>query len=133
MEPNSYNFAQLFWNLFIKLRIIQKLSAYDEYNEPESNDVYDIDIENAENTAVQGTATKLVAAQKKGQSEYVGFIEPKVSNQMKHKEILKKRLDDHQMVQETNFKPMLHLGNFLTLGMPLFPIFISSPKIQFSY
>ncbi|VDM07929.1 unnamed protein product [Wuchereria bancrofti] len=96
----------------------RRQSSYnDEYSEPESNVMYDIDIENAENAPVQGTATKLVTAQKKGQSEYVGFIEPKVSNQIKHREMLKKRVEDQQMVQRTNLRPMLHLGNFLTLAV----------------
>uniref|UniRef100_A0A0R3RTW3 Neural proliferation differentiation and control protein 1 n=1 Tax=Elaeophora elaphi TaxID=1147741 RepID=A0A0R3RTW3_9BILA len=95
----------------IILKFIQLCSAYEnEYNEPESNEIYDIAIENAENAAVEGTAGKLMAAQKKGQSEYVGFIEPKASNQMKHREILKKRVEDHQWVQQTNTKPMLHLA-----------------------
>lgn len=93
--------------------------------------MYEIDIENAESAAAKERETKLVVAQKKGQSEYVEFIEPKVSNQIKHGEILKKRVEEHQTVRKTNFKPVLHLGNFLTLGMLLLPIFISPSKIQF--
>lgn len=104
--------------LYIKLYISVPAYDNDEYGEPESNEEYDIDMENAVHTAdVKGTDTKLVTAQKKGQSEYVGFIEPKVSNQMKHREILKKRVDEHETVQKANLKPMLHLGNFLSLGM----------------
>ncbi|VDN89222.1 unnamed protein product [Brugia pahangi] len=88
----------------------RRQSSYnDEYSESESNVMYDINIENAENAPVQGTAAKLITAQKKGQSEYVGFIEP-VSNQIKHREMLKKRVEDQQMVQQTNLRPMLHLA-----------------------
>ncbi|KAM3728353.1 Protein cab-1 [Dirofilaria immitis] len=90
-------------------------SPYDEYSAPESNDEYDIDIENAEN--VLGTTATLVAAQKKGQNEYVGFIEPKISNQMKHREVMKKRVEDHQIVQQSNLTPPLHIANFLTLAV----------------
>ncbi|KAL3990328.1 Neural proliferation differentiation control-1 protein (NPDC1) family protein [Acanthocheilonema viteae] len=112
---NDQKIAKLM-NMLTRTNRDKQQSLYDnEYSEPEGNDMYDIDIENTENAAVKGTATKLIAAQKKGQSEYVGFIEPKVSNQMKHREILKKRVD-HQIVKQTNLKPTLHLGNFLTLA-----------------
>ncbi|VDK72883.1 unnamed protein product [Litomosoides sigmodontis] len=99
--------------------LVRSNKAYNnEYGEPESNEEYEIDMENVANAAaVKGMATKLVTAQKKGQSEYVGFIEPKVSNQIKHREILKKRVDDHETVQKTNLKPILHLGNFLSLAI----------------
>ncbi|VIO88932.1 Uncharacterized protein BM_BM2329 [Brugia malayi] len=98
----------------------RRQSSYnDEYSESESNVMYDINIENAENAPVQGTAAKLITTQKKGQSEYVGFIEPVSNqiNQIKHREMLKKRVEDQQMVQQTNLRPMLHLGNFLTLAV----------------
>ncbi|CAG9539162.1 unnamed protein product [Cercopithifilaria johnstoni] len=98
-------------NMLTQANRDKQLSHYNnEYNEPDSNDMYDINIESAENAAVQGAATKLIAAQKKGQSEYVGFIEPKVSNQMKHREMLEKRVEDIQIVQKPNLKPVLHLA-----------------------
>uniref|UniRef100_A0A915Q7X4 Uncharacterized protein n=1 Tax=Setaria digitata TaxID=48799 RepID=A0A915Q7X4_9BILA len=86
---------------------------YSEYGEPESNDVYDIDTRNAKN-AMKRTNTELIIAQKKGQSEYVGFVEPKVSNQMKHRETMKKRVEVEQTVQQANLKPMLHVGQSLS-------------------
>ncbi|VDK67395.1 unnamed protein product [Onchocerca ochengi] len=97
------------------LRNYSAFLAYGEYSEPESNDEYNIDIENPENTVKEKDA-KLAAAQKKGQSEYVGFIEPKMSNQMKHRETMMKRVEDHQLVQQSNLTPTLHVGNFLTLA-----------------
>ncbi|MCP9263086.1 Protein cab-1 [Dirofilaria immitis] len=68
-------------------------SPYDEYSAPESNDEYDIDIENAEN--VLGTTATL----------------------MKHREVMKKRVEDHQIVQQSNLTPPLHIANFLTLAV----------------
>lgn len=98
------------------------IAAFNEYDEPgeSGNTMYDIDFQNADRNAVQDLVTeKPMIAQKKGQSEYVEFIEPKMSNQMKHVETVEKRvLADNTAVQKTSgFKPMLHAGNFLFLGL----------------
>lgn len=58
-----------------------------------------------------------MTAQKKGQSEFVEFIEPKPASQLKHVETYEKRVSSEVGAHRSIYNPMVHTGNFLFIGL----------------
>ncbi|VDM98716.1 unnamed protein product [Thelazia callipaeda] len=101
-------------------------SAYNEYDAVNGNDLYDIELAEENSNLRQNNFKDLndnlmVVAQRKGQNEYVEFIEPKVSNRVKFIETIKRG----EVNDEANAQPysQLRFSNFIFIGT----FFISIP------